>query len=369
MRLSFSFLVVAGGLALAACDNGSNDTSSSSSSSGSGGDGGNGGAPAASGLVYARPAVDDGPRQVWVSKLDGSEEKQLTQAEEGSSFVRGSNDEASFAPDAKRILFSSGRDFPDPQEGDVGNPTLRVLYTMKPDGTDLKRLTANDPGACSEHDGRFSPDGAFVVFSMACANDPQAESISKIYRIHADGTDQEKLPVDADDITGNGNDDSPVFSSDGKSIVFVASNGGTFSELVAFDLASMKPKKLTDHQTAARYVEGAPMVTSDGKVIFVSHADFTETDQKGKVERIGLDGSGLETLLEIGSLTEPASLVGLPRDADFSLSPDEKELVFVTYADAAAEPPTFQLAVEAIDGSKRSTIGTAHRGIRGPSFR
>lgn len=104
-----------------------------------------------------------------------------------------------WSPDGRRIAFVSNRDGP----GDI--------YLMKPDGTDIVRLTFN---AESRMDGRWfanpdwSPDGRKIAFVSDRDGDQE------IYVINADGTNLLRLTANP------GEDGTPSWSPDGKMIAF-----------------------------------------------------------------------------------------------------------------------------------------------------
>lgn len=83
----------------------------------------------------------------------------------------------------------------------------RDIWTMKPDGSDLKRLT-ND--GYSESEPVVSPDGYTIVFISQREGD-----YNQIYAIDADGTHMRRLT----DITGTKS--SPSFTPDGKHLLFL----------------------------------------------------------------------------------------------------------------------------------------------------
>ena len=98
------------------------------------------------------------------------------------------------SPDGSRVLFESDR---------TGN---WEIYTMRPDGTDLVRLTTN---TAPDVTPIWSPDGKRIVF----ASERDAGD-SEIYVMNADGSDQRRLTRQP------GDDSHPHWSSDGARIVF-----------------------------------------------------------------------------------------------------------------------------------------------------
>jgi Tol biopolymer transport system component len=97
--------------------------------------------------------------QVWTMSADGSGAKLLT-ADIGHNYF------PTWLPDGRRLMFVSNRD------------GARALYTMNPDGTDIRRLL--DRAAS----GRFSPDGRKLALIAGGRTD------SRIVVANADGTNQ-----------------------------------------------------------------------------------------------------------------------------------------------------------------------------------
>jgi TolB protein len=77
-----------------------------------------------------------------------------------------------WSPDGRWIVF----------EADIAS--FRDLYRIRPDGTGLTRLTANEEG---NFDATVSPDGRWIVFTSSRDGD------TEIYRMHADGSGQQRL--------------------------------------------------------------------------------------------------------------------------------------------------------------------------------
>ena len=134
------------------------------------------------------PETGDGYRTGGPSDL-------CVMAADGSGLVRLTDDPApdgdpTWSPDGSRIAFWRNWD----------------IYTMKPDGTDLRRLTRN--ALASEP--AWSPDGNMIAF-----NSSRDRGNHEIYVMHADGTGAVDLTNDL------AKDDShPAWSPDGKRIAF-----------------------------------------------------------------------------------------------------------------------------------------------------
>jgi dipeptidyl aminopeptidase/acylaminoacyl peptidase len=189
--------------------------------------------PDGSSLAFVR--VVDGHNQIFVSALDGSQARRLTN--------QGVNGRPAWSPDGRRIGFVS----------DVGG-SLDV-YSMAPDGGDVRRLTdspasdfgfawspdgaaiafisdrggtfdiwrsAADGSAAVQltHDGGrkfsvdWSPDGSTFVYAWVSAGDVE------IWAMASDGTARRRLSG------SDGDDYAPRWSPDGRRIVFSTSRLG-----------------------------------------------------------------------------------------------------------------------------------------------
>ena len=81
------------------------------------------------------------------------------------------------------------------------------LFVMRPDGTAIRRVTAN---SVNDADARVSPDGSRIVFWR----EPAGEVDGEIYTMWSDGTHVRRLTENDDD------DQYPNWSPDGQRIVF-----------------------------------------------------------------------------------------------------------------------------------------------------
>lgn len=139
---------------------------------------------------------------------------------DGTDVVRltdGVNDSwASWSPDGTKILFSSTRD--DPSIGqcrpgypyEFGCPT--DIYVMGADGSNVTRLT-DDP--LPEFMPVWSPDGSRIAFVREA--DPVPAAFTGIYTMNPDGSDVKRVSS-----SDGGSDFGPSWSPDGSRIAFAA---------------------------------------------------------------------------------------------------------------------------------------------------
>jgi len=128
---------------------------------------------------------------IFEANPDGSELKPLTTA-------KGYDAEGAYSAEGKRIVFTSQRD---------GN---LELWIMDADGKNPRKLT-NAPG-CYNGGPFFSPDGKRVVFRA----DRQKKDELQIHVINSDGTGERKL-TEIDGVAW-----APYWHPDGKHIIFTA---------------------------------------------------------------------------------------------------------------------------------------------------
>lgn len=218
-------------------------------------------------IVYQAYPVGYPFYQIYTQPLDSNEPRLV-------STGRGRTTCAFFTPDNQTILFASSHTDPHidvtelkaREEAAKGgrrryqwdfDPHMD-LYTVKFDGTGMKRLT-DAPGYDAE--GSFSPDGKQIVFTSTRDGDPD------IYIMDVDGSNVRQVT------NAPGYDGGPFFSPDGKWIVFRSDRQE--KDMLQLYMVSVDGKQevaLTDN---LKHVNWCPYFHPSGKYLIWSGADYT----------------------------------------------------------------------------------------------
>ena len=219
------------------------------------------------------------------------------------------------------------------------------------------------------------PQGRYVVFTVGRSDLAGNEKWTEIWRMAPDGSDLRQLT------RGRHNDDSPVFSPDGKQIVFVSDrsgqsqlhrmkvNGGKARRLTSFPMGVWDPVVSPDGRqiavTSRLYPEcGADAECNSGIVgdrrkgpLYVHVADellyrhWSSWGDGSYVHILLIDAKSGEVLKDLtpGDQDSPTFSLGGGRGYDFS--PDGKQLVYVSNHDAdAAESTNADLWLVPVEG-------------------
>ena len=209
---------------------------------------------------------------VWIADRDGANARVVLR---GGFY-------AAFSPDGDRL--TCGMLF----DGDW------EVVTVRTDGTDLRRLT-NRVG--KDYLPVWSPDGKFVVY---CS---EVEGNLDLYRIGVDGKGLRRLTNDLS------HDYNPAFSPDGKRIVFYRELGDQHDQIWTLDLTTGHQTRITDG-TGHNFF---PAFLPDGRIEFSGQPDRGER----RLTVISKDGARFEPL-------------GPPKIFFARWSPDGSEVLYLT---------------------------------------
>ena len=180
------------------------------------------------------------------------------------------------------------------------------VYTMNPDGSDVRQLTNLGPDDSAFWES-WSPDGKQIVFNEYKSPD----FLGQLWLMNADGSNQHVLLADTDF-----DDERPSFTADGKSVVFSRCRLDIEAcALFQVEISSGVISAVTDFQLGVQDL--SPHYSSDNRLA------FTGVDRQGIICAIELSnrhGSGLTRLT-------PAPLSA--RQPDWS--PDGRRIAFSTH--------------------------------------
>ena len=183
------------------------------------------------------------------------------------------------SPEKRDIIFTSSRD------------GVQDLYTMRPDGSNVRRLTFTEsegpgkPGHRFTSFGTWSQDGSQVAFAsdrVWSEVDDGKPRESDIFVMDSDGANLRRLTSDP------GRDMAPDFSPDGRSIAFTSERDGN-PEIYIVGVDGSAPRRLTESAAAELFPDWHP---AGDRILFEAR------DRQGLrgLFDMALDGSGLRHL-------------------------------------------------------------------------
>lgn len=202
------------------------------------------------------------------------------------------------------------------------------VYTMNPDGGDVRQLTNLGPDNSAFWES-WSPDGKQIVFNEYRAPD----FLGQLWLMNADGTDQHPLLADTDF-----DDERPSFTPDGKSVAFSRCRLDIEAcALFQVEITGGGITAVTDFELGVQDL--SPHYSSDNRLA------FTGVARKGIICAIELrdsHGSGLTRLT-------PAPLSA--RQPDWS--PDGSRIAFSTHC---RNPQNEEISVVTAKGDELSRL-------------
>jgi Tol biopolymer transport system component len=235
--------------------------------------------------------------QIFVMDLKTGEKQMV-------STGRGKTTCAYFFPDGRRILYSSTHaaspECPPPPDYSRGyiwrlHPEFEI-YTARPDGSDLKRLTYNSG---YDAEATISRDGKRIVFTSLRNGDLD------IYTMDAHGKHLRRLTTEL------GYDGGPFFSADGKRIVYRAYHPETPEEKADYQellkTAMLRPRRFEifvmdadgSHKrqiTRNGAANFAPFFHPDGRRIIFASNMHNPGGRNFDLYIVNVDGAGLERI-------------------------------------------------------------------------
>lgn len=181
------------------------------------------------------------------------------------------------------------------------------IFTMNPDGSDVKQLTSFVPGGNTANLPFWSPDGRQLVFGLTSLD----QSSSQLWIMNGDGTNQRLLLNDPSFF-----DSQPAFSPDGKRIAFTRCVQNCAIYTVGTDGTGLEA--VTHFDPNLDVFDFMATYSPDGKTMA-----FSNTARGGVIAgvyAINVDGSKLRRL------TPPAIEGWSPNWA-----PDGQKLTFVSH--------------------------------------
>ena len=184
----------------------------------------------------------------------------------------GTNAEAYFSPDGKRLIFQSTRD---PYKCDQ-------IFTMNSDGSNLRRVSTGKGRTTCAY---FTPDGKRIIYASTHLGSPDCPPAADrsagyvwalykdfdIFSANPDGTDMKRLTSSA------GYDAEATISPDGKKIIFTSTRDGDI-DLYEMNIDGSNPRRLTNELG----YDGGAFYSQDGEWI-VWRANRPKTPEEVKI--------------------------------------------------------------------------------------
>jgi Tol biopolymer transport system component len=225
--------------------------------------------------------------ELYTMRPNGTAVKRLTFFDDGGNFSMN----PAWSPDGTRVVFTA----PGTDTGDV------EIWTVNADGSGMTQLTHD--GGADDLAPQYSLDGATIVFARFAFTG----FFATIWSMHADGSGMTELTADWYDSF------CPTFTPDGR-IAFVSSKGGLVSAIWTMDPDGSNARRLTPASMQA----GCPDVSPDGTRIVAS--DNQNSEKPTSIFTMRIDGS------EITYLTNQS----YHHDIGARFSPDGTRIVFAS---------------------------------------
>jgi TolB protein len=287
--------------------------------------------------------ADQSRGAIFTASPRGGHEVQVTDPPAG--FVDRNPD---VSPDGRRIVFNRSGELMDD------------IFVVNTDGTGLRQLTdvGNSVGNCLPDDGEcnvspaWSPDGRRIVFGRAFGPvvDDYVTTFA-LFSMRPDGTDVRQLTQLHPPATGaTGEDSEPQYSPDGRMLLFQRVNVRTAAPLGGVAIWTLDLKTGLERQVTPYALEAGdtPDWSPDGKRILF-HDNLFTTDKNANLYTIRPDGTGLKQLTFADD--------GKTRYLGSSYSPDGRWITFGRRpATGGVEANAADVFVMRVDGTHEHAV-------------
>lgn len=201
--------------------------------------------PDGSKIIYTS-GPDMGMMMLRIMNADGTDDRVFYDGDDNEVATK-------WSPDGSKVIFSAFN----------RNEKTNIVYSVDPDGSNVRGLTADLPGQSSQ--ASWAPDSQWILFSNKISDEGQSD----LYKMRADGSQRQRLTNDALSQT------APVYSPDMKTIVFIGYTEEGQADLYAMPAKGLhhgaKLTKLGHSNTDLKYFLD---YTPDGKHLVFSQGDW-----------------------------------------------------------------------------------------------
>ncbi len=195
------------------------------------------------------PLKEEPKRQIWLMRASGGEAFRLTDAKEGVTLYQ-------WSKDGSAIAFTARDAYSEEEEGKrkrgddpavyEGDSRMSHLWTI---GVESREAVRRTHGSAFTVKGRpsISPDGSRIAFT-ASPTSWLRDSRDDIYLLTLEGAEVEKITPNL------GQDESPVFSPDGKAIAFLTTGNGAEPLPDGTQIPDLRNARLALYDLSARTI-------------------------------------------------------------------------------------------------------------------